>query len=195
MTASAWIALVPSAPPCGAFAVAGAPIVERVLGGAYGGDVGDEVGRLVVLLAPWMVVSVGVNVTFPLAFVAERLRALPWIGAGALAVQVLLAWVGVELFELDGLALSLAVSTLLVLAALLVQLDAVERGLRGIAIAASRRQRACGCGLRAAEPRRRRPARRTRRTCDLRGARRPRSTARAQRVVVVPAGASLAAVR
>jgi O-antigen/teichoic acid export membrane protein len=136
VTASAWIALVPIGAAVGAFAVAGSPIVERVLGGAYGGDVGGEVSRLVLLLAPWMVVSVGVNVTFPLAFVAERLRALPWIGAGALAIQVLLAWVGVELFELDGLALSMAVSTLLVLAALLVQLEAVERGLRGIAIAA-----------------------------------------------------------
>ena len=136
VTASAWIALVPIGAVVGAFAVAGSPIVERILGDAYGGDVGGEVSRLVVLLAPWMVVSVGVNVTFPLAFVAERLRALPWIGAGALAVQVLLAWVGVELFGLDGLVLSMAVSTLLVLAALLAQLDAVARGLRGIAIAA-----------------------------------------------------------
>jgi hypothetical protein len=94
------------------------------------------VSRLVVVLAPWMVVSVGVNVSFPLAFVANRLRALPWIGAAALGMQVLLAWIGVELGELDGLALSLAVSTLFVLAALLAQLDAVEDGLRGIAAAA-----------------------------------------------------------
>jgi hypothetical protein len=107
-----------------------------VLGAAYGGDVGDEVSRLVVVLAPWMVVSVGVNVAFPLAFVADRLRALPLIGAVALAAQVPLAWIGAELFELDGLALSLAASTLLVLGALLAQLGAVESGLRGIAIAA-----------------------------------------------------------
>ncbi len=83
-----------------------------------------------------MVVSVGVNVTFPLAFVAERLRALPWIGAGALAIQVLLAWVGVDALRAGRPRPVLAVSTLLVLAALLVQLEAVERGLRGIAIAA-----------------------------------------------------------
>ena len=136
VTASAWIALVPIGAAVGAFAVAGADIVERVLGPAYGGDVGDEVSRLVVVLAPWMVVSVGVNVTFPLAFVADRLRALPWIGATALAAQVLLAWIGVELAELDGLALSLAVSTVFVLTALLAQLGAVERGLRGVAVAA-----------------------------------------------------------
>ena len=136
VTASAWIALVPIGAAVGAFAVAGADIVERVLGAAYGGDVGDEVSRLVVVLAPWMVVSVGVNVSFPLAFVANRLRALPWIGAAALAAQVLLAWIGIELGDLDGLALSLAVSTLLVLVALLAQLGALDHGLRGVAVAA-----------------------------------------------------------
>ena len=136
VTASTWIALVPIGAAVGAFAVAGAEIVERVLGAAYGGDVGDEVSRLVVVLAPWMVVSVGVNVSFPLAFVANRLRALPWIGVAALGGQVRLAWIGVERGELAGLALSLAVSTLFVLAALLAQLGALEHGLRGVAVAA-----------------------------------------------------------
>ena len=42
-----------------------------------------------------------------------------------------------ELFELDGLAFSLALSTLFVLAALLTQLDAARLGLRGIAFAAA----------------------------------------------------------
>jgi len=75
-------------------------------------------------------------VTFPLAFVAGRLRALPWIGLAALVAQLGLAWIGVELFELDGLAVSLAVSSFVVLAALLWQLDAAGRGLRGVAVAA-----------------------------------------------------------
>jgi hypothetical protein len=136
VTSSAWIALLPIGAGVGVIAVGGALVVERVLGGAYGGDVGHEVSRLVVMLAPWMVVSVGVNVSFPLAFVAERLRALPWIGAAALGAQVVLAWVGAELLELDGLALSLAFSTLFVLGALLAQLGSVEAGLRGIARAA-----------------------------------------------------------
>ena len=67
----------------------------------------------------------------------DRLRALPWIGVAALVVQLPLAWIGVELFGLDGLAFSLALSTLLVLAALLTQLGAAGRGLRGIALAAA----------------------------------------------------------
>jgi hypothetical protein len=84
-----------------------------------------------------MIASVGVNVAFPLAFVAERLRPLPWIGAVALAVQVLLAWALAELLELDGLAVALTLSTLLVLFALLRELHALSAGARGIAVAAA----------------------------------------------------------
>ena len=119
VTSSAWVALTLIGAAVGAFAVAGGAIIEQVLGDAYGGDIGEEVSRLIVVLSPWMVVSVGVNVSFPLAFVAERLRALPVIGAAALASQVVLAWIGSALFELDGLAVALALSTGVVLVALL----------------------------------------------------------------------------
>ena len=83
-----------------------------------------------------MVASVGVNVAFPLLFVVGRMRALPWIGVLALAVQVPLAWLAGRWLELDGLAFSLAVSTLLVLALLLHQLGALRVAARGLAIAA-----------------------------------------------------------
>jgi hypothetical protein len=136
VTSATWIALTVIGAAVGAFAVAGGQIVERVLGDAYGGDIGQEVSRLVVVLSPWMVASVGVNVSFPLAFVVDRLKALPWIGLGALAVQVLLAWICSELFGLDGLAVALAMSTFLVLGALLRVLGALESGLRGIVGAA-----------------------------------------------------------
>ena len=43
-----------------------------MLGNAYGGDVGRELGHLVVYLSPWMVAWVGFAVTFPLVFVAEK---------------------------------------------------------------------------------------------------------------------------
>jgi hypothetical protein len=137
VNASAWVALTLIGAAVGAFAVAGGAIIEQVLGNAYGGDIGEEVSRLIVVLSPWMVVSVGVNVSFPLAFVAERLRALPLIGAAALAAQVVLAWIGSELFELDGLAAALALSTGVVLVALLRVLGALDAGLRGIARAAA----------------------------------------------------------
>ncbi|MGH3127867.1 MAG: hypothetical protein ACRDPX_08105, partial [Gaiellaceae bacterium] len=136
VVAATWVALVVVGAAVGALALVGADLVEGVLGDAYGAEVGDEVARLIVVLSAWIVAAVGVNVTFPLAFVAGRLRALPWIGLAALAAQLLLAWIGVELFDLDGLAISLAVSTFIVLAALLAQLDAASVGLRGVAVAA-----------------------------------------------------------
>jgi len=136
VVSAAWIALVLIGAAAGVFALAGADVVEAVLGGAYGGGVGEEVGRLVVVLGAWMVVSVGVNVAFPLLFVVGRLRALPWIGVLALAVQVPLAWAAGELLELDGLAISLALTTLLVLVLLLRELGALRPAVRGLAIAA-----------------------------------------------------------
>ena len=137
VVAATWVALVVVGAAVGALALFGADLVEGVLGDAYGEEVGDEVARLIVVLSAWIVAAVGVNVTFPLAFVAGRLRPLPWIGLAALAAQLLLAWIGVELFDLDGLAVSLAVSTLFVFAALLVQLGAARAGLRGAAVAAA----------------------------------------------------------
>ena len=48
-----------------------------------------------------------------------------------------MAWIGSELFELDGLAAALALSTGVVLVALLRVLGALDAGLRGIARAAA----------------------------------------------------------
>ncbi len=84
-----------------------------------------------------MIAAVGVAVTFPLAFVAGRTRALPWIALAALALQVPLAWLGSELLELNGLALALAGSTLLILIALLVELGALAGAARRLGSAAA----------------------------------------------------------
>ena len=102
IVAASWISLAVVGAACGVFALAGGDVVERVLGGAYGGEVGAELGRLIVLLAPWIVASVAISLAFPLAFVTGRTRALPWIGLGALAVQVPLAWIGAELSTSTG---------------------------------------------------------------------------------------------
>jgi hypothetical protein len=136
VVSASWLALALVGAAAGTFALAGGDLVEAVLGDAYSGDVGSEVGRLVVTLSPWMIASVGASVAFPLAFVARRTRGLPWIALGALLVQVPLAWAGSELLELDGLAVALAVSTLLVFAALLVQLHTFMGTARGFVVAA-----------------------------------------------------------
>lgn len=135
IVASSWIALTLVGAASGVFALAGGKVVEGVLGHAYGGDVGADVGRLVVALSPWMVASVGVSVSFPLAFVVGRTRALPWIASGALALQLPLAWLGERVLELNGLAASLALTTFLILAVLLRELHVLEPALRGLLLA------------------------------------------------------------
>ncbi|HEX4746575.1 MAG TPA: hypothetical protein VFU99_06790 [Gaiellaceae bacterium] len=136
VVAATWIALTVIGAAVGICALVGSDVVEAVLGSAYGDDVGDEVAVLVVAFSPWMVVAVGVNVAFPLTFVAGRLRPLPWIALAALVVQLGIAWAASELGGLDLLALSLAVSALVVLGALLWLLGALVPALRGIVVAA-----------------------------------------------------------
>jgi hypothetical protein len=136
VTATSWLALALVGGAVGVFALAGAEVVEAVLGGVYGGDVGSELGRLVVVLCPWVIASIGVSVTFPLAFIAGRTRRLPLIAMAVLVVQVPLAWGLSELLQLDGLALALALTTGFVLCALLVELGAFGDAAPGLLTAA-----------------------------------------------------------
>ncbi len=129
---STWFALVAVGAVAGIFGVTGGPIAGAFLGSSYSADVGAELGTLVVVLAPWAIVSVGVAVVFPLLFVAGRVRPLPAIALAVLALQVPLAWVLGRLFGLDGLALSLAISTGAVLAALLVCLGSFTITMRAL---------------------------------------------------------------
>jgi O-antigen/teichoic acid export membrane protein len=111
-------------------------LVRRVLGASYGGGTGAELGRLVVYLAPWMVASVAVTITYPLVFVRGRGRWLPLLAAAALVAQVLAAWAGRAAFGLAGVAAALALTTALVLAILLARLGALARVAHGLAVAA-----------------------------------------------------------
>jgi hypothetical protein len=135
VVSSSWLALAVIGAATGAFALAGAQIVEAVLGSAYGGDVGEEVTGVVLALSPWIAVSVSVSIAFPLVFVSGGTRVLPWVGIAALAVQAPLAWAGQELAGLVGLGLSLGLSTALVLAGLLHVLGVLRAAARGLAIA------------------------------------------------------------
>ena len=135
IVATSWLALTLVGAAAGVFAVAGGDVVESVLGRSYAGDIGAELGRLVVVLSPWMVASVGVSVSFPLAFVVGRTRALPWIALAAVAVQLPLAWLGGRVLQLDGLAVSLAITTFLILAVLLRELHVLAPALHGLLVA------------------------------------------------------------
>jgi O-antigen/teichoic acid export membrane protein len=125
VAAISWLSLALVAAAAGVFALAGEFVARRVLGSSYGGGTGAELGRLVVYLAPWMVVSIAVTVSYPLLFVRGRARWLPAAAVVALLVHVLLEWAGRGLFGLGGVAAGMAVTTALVLAAVLAALGAL----------------------------------------------------------------------
>jgi hypothetical protein len=120
---SVWLSLVVVAAAAAVFALVGGRIAHVVLGGAFAGDPGHQLGKLVVFLALWMAASVALSVTFPLLFVIERGRVLLPLAAAALGLDVALSlglrdWLGLE-----GVALALGLSTLAVLAAMLASLS------------------------------------------------------------------------
>lgn len=140
VVSASWLSLALVAAAAGVFAIAGAEVARWVLGSAYGGGTGSQLGRLVVYLAPWMVASVGVSVTFPLLFVRGGTRRLPALAVAVLAVQVGVAWGGELAFGLAGIAGAMAATTAIALIVLLHALGVLERVLRGLAVAAA----ACG---------------------------------------------------
>ena len=123
---SSWLALTVVGATAGVFGIVGAQLIERVLGAAYGHDVGSQIGQLVVALAPFMVVSVALSVTFPLVFIAERGGRLPLVALAVLGVHLPAAFLGQTVAGLWGLAGALAVSTTLALVWLLWLLHAAR---------------------------------------------------------------------
>jgi hypothetical protein len=137
IVSSSWIAVLVIGAVAGVFGIAGGQIVHGLLGSGYGATVGSELGRLVVVLTPWMLASVGVSVAFPLMFVAEKGRILPVVAGLALAVHVPLALLGQIVGGLDGLEVALALTTTGMLVAMLVFLDALRRVSSGLLAAAA----------------------------------------------------------
>jgi hypothetical protein len=137
VVAASWLSLAVVGAAAGVFALAGEPIVGGLLGSGYTADVGDELGRLIVLFAVWAVVAVGATVTFPLLFVAGSGAGLPLLAVALVLVHIPVAWLGQTVGGLDGLALSLAVTTSLLLGAMLVRLGALPATARGLGVAAA----------------------------------------------------------
>ena len=136
VVASSWVSIAIVAAAAGVFALAGQPVAKAALGSSYGGGTGAELGRLVAYLAPWMVVSIALSVTFPLLFVRGRARWLPVLAVAALAAHVPVEWAGSSAWGLGGLAVGLAVTTAGVLAVLLHWIGALRRASLGVAVAA-----------------------------------------------------------
>jgi len=116
---SGWVSLALVGAGAGIVALVGGPVVGGVLGHAFSGKVGDQLGRLVVYLTPWMVGSAAFSISYPLLFVTQRTRLLLPIAVGGILVDIpisvaLRAWAG-----LDGVAVALGIATLLVVFALM----------------------------------------------------------------------------
>ncbi|HSL65192.1 MAG TPA: hypothetical protein VK874_11090 [Gaiellaceae bacterium] len=131
----AWVSLVPVAAGAGAFALAGERIVGALLGDAYSGDVGRELGHLVVWLAPWMLVSVAYSLTLPLLFVVGRAGRLVPLAAAVVVLHVVVAWALRELLGLPGIALALAVSAAVVVADMLLAISPRTLALAAVGLA------------------------------------------------------------
>ena len=91
----------------GVFALVGGRVVSFVLGDAYSGSVGRDLGHLVVYLSPWIVASVAFSVTFPLLFVLEKPKVLVPLAVVALAIDIPLSLALRAAFGLRGLVLAL----------------------------------------------------------------------------------------
>ena len=116
---AAWVSLVAVGAAGGVFALVGGRIVGAVLGGAYTGNVGRELGHLVVYLALWMLAWVGFAVTFPLVFVADKRWTLIPLAVVGLIICIPIGLGLRALWGMPGLAIALGIATFVIAAGLM----------------------------------------------------------------------------
>jgi O-antigen/teichoic acid export membrane protein len=120
---SAWVSLALVGAAAGLVALIGGRVITAVLGDAYSGDVGDELGRLVVYLSPWMIANASFSITYPLLFVMHRTKLLIPLALAALAVDVPISIAGRAWWGLTGVTVALGLSTLLLVLGLMAALS------------------------------------------------------------------------
>jgi len=116
---ASWLSLTLIGAASGVFALVGGSVAHLFLGDAFSGDVGRQLGHLVVYFAPWMVVAVAFSITFPLLFVLERPQVLVPLAVGALLVDIPISLALRSAFHLPGLVLALALTTFCVIVVLM----------------------------------------------------------------------------
>jgi hypothetical protein len=119
---SAWVSLAFVGAAAGLVALVGGRLVTAVLGDAFSGNVGDELGRLVVFLSPWMVANAAFLIMYPLVFVMHRTRLLIPLAVAAVAIDIPISIAGRALWGLTGVTVALGVSTLVVVLGLMAAL-------------------------------------------------------------------------
>ncbi len=120
---SAWVSLALVGAGAGLVALVGGRVVTAALGDAYAGDTGDELGRLVVYLSPWMVANAAFSIMYPLMFVMHRTRLLIPVAAAGVAVDIPISIAGRSLWGLTGVTVALGVATLVLVLALMASLS------------------------------------------------------------------------
>jgi hypothetical protein len=116
---SAWVSLALVGAAAGLVALVGGRIVTALLGHAYAGDVGAELGRLVVYLSPWMVANAAFSIMYPLMFVMHRTRLLIPLAAAGIALDIPISILGRSLWGLTGVTFALGAATLLLVLGLM----------------------------------------------------------------------------
>jgi hypothetical protein len=119
---SAWVSLALVGAAAGLVALIGGRVVTAALGDAYSGSVGDELGRLVVFLSPWMVANAAFSITYPLLFVMHRTRLLLPLAVATVLVDIPISIGGRTLWGLTGVTVALGVSTLILVLGLMASL-------------------------------------------------------------------------
>lgn len=129
-----WVSLSIVGAAAGVFALVGGHIVQFVLGNAYRGKVGRDLGHLVVYLSPWMVAWVVFAVTFPLVFVAGRRSTLVPVAAGGFALCIPVGLALRSVWELPGIAIAIGAATLVISVGLLWMIDRSTLGIAALGI-------------------------------------------------------------
>ena len=132
---SAWVSLALVGAAAGLVSLVGGRVVTAILGHAYAGHVGDELGRLVVYLSPWMVANAAFSITYPLLFVMHRTRWLVPLGATALLVDVPISIVARDHWGLTGVTFALGISSVLLVLGLMASLSTRMLSLAALGLA------------------------------------------------------------
>ncbi len=119
---SAWVSLAFVGAAAGLVSLVGGRVVTAVLGDAYSGHVGAELGRLVVFLSPWMVANAAFSITYPLLFVMHRTRLLIPLALAGIVVDVPISIAGRSLWGLTGVTVALGAATLVLVLGLMASL-------------------------------------------------------------------------
>src|SRR6266516_1248437 len=120
---TAWVALAFVGAATGLVALVGGRVVTAALGDAYAGKVGDQLGRLVVYLSPWMVAWAAFSITYPLLFVMHRTRLLIPIAVAGVLVDIPVSIAGRAWWGLTGVTFAMGVSMTLIVLGLMAALS------------------------------------------------------------------------